>query len=183
MRAPLLDAPPAPSAEAQVPLRFEDLSQDGRLILEVFPNALGAAIWEPLVSKDPVARACRKQGIIPILSRFVMQGTPGPFGLRSEGVHARGTFAMAHDVGPGGEVERIYVNMWAELRAPLGRTWGPAPERAGESALAGRLFAEHVLTRPFAPASERRVTRLDMPASAQRVWQALRAARGEGAEH
>jgi acyl-CoA thioesterase FadM len=147
-----------------VPLRFEDLSQDGRLILEVFPNALGAAVWEPLLAKDPVARAARKQGVIPILTRFVMQGTQGPFALMREPVRAWGTFALAHGVAAGTEqVDRVYVNMWAELRAPIGRTYGPKPDRAGEMDVAGRVFAEHVLTRPFAPAAERRVLRLDIP--------------------
>lgn len=115
------------------------------------------------MGKDPVARACRKLGIIPILTRFVMQGTAGPFALMREPVRATGTFATAHGVSASGEVDRIYLNMWAELRAPVGRTYGPQPPRAGEMDVAGRVFGEHVLTRPFAPASERRVVRLDVP--------------------
>jgi hypothetical protein len=52
--------------------------------------------------------------------------------------------------------------MWADLYGVIGRTYGKT-DRAGERALAGRVYAEHVLTRPFAAPGERRVTTLDYP--------------------
>lgn len=54
------------------------------------------------------------------------------------------------------------VEMWADLHATIGRTYGKA-ERQGERSLVGRVFAEHVLTRPFAAAGDRRVRSLDFP--------------------
>jgi hypothetical protein len=47
--------------------------------------------------------------------------------------------------------------MWTTARAPRGRTHGPPPEGAGEPIAVGRVFAEHVMTRLFAPPSERKV--------------------------
>ncbi len=48
-------APPPPEtkvASARVHLRYEDVSQDGRLLLEVLPNALGAAVWSAQLERD-----------------------------------------------------------------------------------------------------------------------------------
>jgi hypothetical protein len=52
------------------------------------------------------------------------------------------------------------LNMWGEATAPIGSTRDPQPQNAGTSVVAGRIFAEHTLTRPFAPAGARSVTRL-----------------------
>jgi hypothetical protein len=54
------------------------------------------------------------------------------------------------------------LDMWADLHGPVGRTYGTV-DGAGQRALAGRVYAEHVLTRPFAPPEERRVMSLDFP--------------------
>ncbi|MGH7294760.1 MAG: hypothetical protein ACRELB_07505 [Polyangiaceae bacterium] len=145
-----------PRGSARVHLRFEDVTQDGRLVLEALPNALGPAIWRAILAQDPASKATFAAGIVPILSRFVLDGAPGPFSANAP-VEAEGTCQLARtDDG------RYVLDMWAELHAPIGRTYG-STERAGERALAGRIWAEHVLTRPFAPSGERRVTRLDYP--------------------
>ena len=141
---------------ARVHLRFEDVTQDGRLVLEALPNALGPTIWRGILAHDPASAATFAAGIVPILSRFVMEGAAGPFSANVP-VEAEGTCQLAR-TGDG----RYVLDMWADLYGPLGRTYG-AVERAGERALAGRLLAEHVLTRPFAAAGERRVTKLDYP--------------------
>jgi hypothetical protein len=158
-------APPeALRAHADVSLRFEDVTQDGRLVLDAIPNALGPAVWRAILSRDPSVMALLKEGIVPVLSRFMLEGEPGPVSATAV-VEARGAcqFARAAD-------GRIVVDMWADLYAPLGRTYGAA--RTGEAAarrepdnpaLVGRVFAEHVLTRPFAPAGERRVRDLSFP--------------------
>jgi hypothetical protein len=39
---------------------------------------------------------------------------------------------------------------------------GPAPSADAELVLVGRVYVEHVFTRPFAPPAERKVTRLDL---------------------
>jgi acyl-CoA thioesterase FadM len=148
-----------PRSEARVHLRFEDVTQDGRLVLEALPNALGPTVWRGILNKDPTSAATFAQGIVHILSRFVMEGSAGPFSANAP-VEAEGTCRLARADG------RIVLDMWADLHGVLGRTYGKA-ERAGERALAGRIMAEHVLTRPFAAPGERRVTSLDFPGAPQ----------------
>jgi hypothetical protein len=148
--------PDTAGATARVHLRYEDVSQDGRLLLEVLPNALGAAVWSAQLEGDSFAKTCIQHGVIPILSRFVIEGTPGPFGVTKPlGVTGRFQLAQGED--------RVFLNMWAELTGPIGRTYPPKPENAGTIAPAGHIFGEHVFTRLFAPPGERRVKKLDFP--------------------
>jgi hypothetical protein len=158
-------APPSePLQKARVALRFEDVTQDGRVVLEALPNALDPTIWRGALPRDPGAQACFARGIVPILSRFVLEGTPGPFPAYAP-VEAEATYRLAR-LDSGGFV----LDMWAELSAPLGRGHD-VPGAESPRAVAGRVFAEHVLTRPFGPPGERRVTVLafdaapDVPAS------------------
>src|SRR5689334_7158531 len=104
-------SPPVPDVEgatARVHLRYEDVCQDGRLLLEVMPNALGSAVWGAQLAKDSVAKTCMERGVIPILTRFVIEGTPGPFGVMTP-LGVAGRFQLARGDG------RVYLNMWAEL--------------------------------------------------------------------
>jgi hypothetical protein len=141
-----------------VHLRFEDVTQDGRLVLEALPNALGPTVWRGILAHDPSSAASFAAGIVPILSRFVLEGAPGPFSANAP-VEAEGTCQLAR-VGEGKDA-RYVLDMWAELTGVVGRTYGSV-EHAGERASAGRVWAEHVLTRPFAGSpAERRVTSLD----------------------
>jgi hypothetical protein len=136
-------------------LRFEDVTQDGRVVLEALPNALEPTVWRRLRDVEPATRACFARGIVPILTRFVLEGTPGPFSPHQP-VEARATWRTARtDDG------RIVLDMWAELFAPLATVYGPPREGAGTVAMVGRVYAEHVFTRPFAPPGERRVTEFD----------------------
>ena len=157
--------PPSVPAEQQtttsVTFRYEDASQDGRLLLPSLAFGLGESVWSKLINPHPAAPFMWKQGLIPILSRLVLEGTPGPFNP-TRAMQAEGSYALARTEKEGA-VERILLNMWLSLRAPLGRLQGPKPPRAGEVEVAGRVFAEHVFTRLFAPPGERKVLRLDLP--------------------
>ncbi len=134
-------------------MRFEDVTQDGRLVLEALPTALGPTVWRGLLEKTPALRACYAQGIFPILSRIMLEGTPGPFSANNR-LEGEGTYRFSRtDDG------RFMLDVWSDLFAPTGRTHGPPSE--GPPVLAGRVLAEHVFTRPFAPPGERRVTALD----------------------
>ncbi len=160
----MLEVPPAPDvpkiqrASATVPLRYEDVAQDGRLVLEALSPALGATVWRTLLS-SPEAERSRQEGVVPILTHLVASGTPGPFSIRHD-FQVEGLHQTAHSLGPDGKVDRLLVNMWTEVRAPLGRTYGPPPDGEGEVRLAGRLYAQHVITRLFAPPEERKVLSL-----------------------
>lgn len=143
-------------------LRYEDVTQDGRVQLETMPVALGA-LWKNLMGDAEVRKALREAGIIPILTRYELEGGAGPFAV-DKPIQVEGGFALAHSVGEDGQVARIHLDLDAELRGPKGRTNLPRPEDAGKRALVGRVRAEHVFTRPFAPAEERRVVSLPVGA-------------------
>jgi hypothetical protein len=169
------ETPSGPRATADVPIRYEDITQDGRFRLEALSNALGETVWKGLLNGHPSNAALRAQGIVPILTRYLAQGASGPFPM-SQTIRSAGTFEFTHSISPTtGEVDRLLLRMWVELFGPTGRTHGPPPEGAGTLTLAGRVFAEHVLTRPFGPAAERKVVRVDAPGlpgvpEARSVW-------------
>ncbi len=164
--------PPADGVRtsALVSLRFEDVTQDGRLVLEALPNALGPTVWRGMLTRDPFARIWLESGIVPILTRFRLEGMPGPFSAHAQlEAQATSRIALAGAPPPDG---RVVLDVWADLYAPIGRTYGATP-RDGERALAGQVFAEHTFTRLLALPGQRRVTPLDVPgASAVRETRA-----------
>ncbi|AKF09255.1 hypothetical protein [Sandaracinus amylolyticus] len=160
----LRDVPPEPQVpDAQrgagmLPLRYEDVVQDGRLRLEPVTHAIGAAIWKKTLSEHPLVLRLGAEGIVPILSRLQVEAGGGPISAR-EPVSARGTFELLRLIDDQ-DRQRLRVDMWAELQGTRGHTHGAAIEGAGEPVLLGRAIAEHVLTRPFAPPEERSVEQL-----------------------
>ncbi len=151
---------PDGGGRADVKLRYEDVTQDGRIALTTLPSGLGEAVWRAALSSHPARHALRNEGIIPILSRFAIDATPGPFGVEAP-IEARGAFQFAHSVDAAGAVDRIHLNMWLDLAGRRGRVWDPQPDGAGERIAAGRVFAEHVLTRLFAPPESRKVRQVE----------------------
>jgi hypothetical protein len=159
-------APPEPPADidwhaAEVPSRFEDITQDGRLQLGALLPGLGATTWRHLLA-HPDSKRLLESGIVPILSRLVIEGGIGPFSP-AHPLGARGAFAFSHTTDATGSIERLLLSMWLEVHAPIGRTYGAPPDDAGTPALAGRVYAEHTVTRPFASSpEERRVQPADL---------------------
>jgi hypothetical protein len=153
------EPPTAERAVAASALRYEDVSQDGRLMLLALPHAIGDVVWRTQLIHHPVTRVAHA-GILPILSRFVVEGGSGPVSVRWP-LEAHGCFQLAHTASDDGAVNRIVLNMWTSLIGPIGRTNGPPPEHAGEPVHVGRVFAEHVFTRPFAPPESRKVLALE----------------------
>ena len=147
-------------SEAELPLRFEDITQDARLQLVALLPGLGATGWRALM-KEPYTKTMLRSGIVPLLTRIVMQAEDGPFSVNGS-LRYRGSYGFSHVLGANGEVERLQLAMWLEAELPIGRTYGAAPANAGERTLAGRVYAEHTLTRPFGPKEERRVRRLEV---------------------
>lgn len=160
-----MESPPPPEGaqwtEAEAPVRFEDVAQDGRLQLGGMMHCLGRTGWRALM-RSAFAKPLFDQGILPLLTRLVASGVGGPFGVDPD-LRARGTFDLAHVPADGGGADRILLRMWLEVSAPIGVVYGPAPDRAGQVVPAGTVYAEHTLTRPFAPPGERRVTRVAAP--------------------
>ena len=155
------DVPAEQRATGSLPFRYEDIAQDGRLMLSALSPALGAVVWSKLFTHHPAARGLSSAGVVPILTRLVVEGLPGPFSVNSAATVA-GAFQPAHAVLDG-QVDKLIFNMWAQMEAPHAQTFGPRPSEGAPLAVAGRVFAEHVLTRLFAPAADRKVTRLDVP--------------------
>jgi hypothetical protein len=155
------EVPAEQRASAPLPFRYEDIAQDGRVMLGALSPALGAVIWTKVLAHHPASRELHRAGIVPILTRLVAEGFPGPFSVNSVAT-VTGSFQAAHAVIDGA-VDKIIFNMSAQMAAPHARTFGPRPRADAPLAVAGRVFAEHVLTRLFAPAAERKVTRLDLP--------------------
>jgi hypothetical protein len=154
------DVPPEQRAAGQVPLRYEDISQDGRVKLLTLPHTSGPTVWQQALRPSAIVQA-QHAGVVPILTRLVMEGGGGPVSVRKP-LEVTGCYALCHTVDQAGEVNRLILNIWVDVHAPLARTHGPPPPRAGELVRVGRCFAEHVITRPFADRAHRKVLRFDL---------------------
>lgn len=148
-------------AEGTLRLRYEDIAQDGALAPSVLSAGVGVSVWEKLMA-NPAAQGMWSRGEIPILTRLVLASGEGPVSVGAP-VTIRGAHRFSHVRLDSGEVDRILLEMWASARAPRGHTHGPVPGPEAEIVTAGRLYAEHVLTRLFAAKGDRKVRRLEVP--------------------
>ncbi|MET0342272.1 MAG: hypothetical protein ABW252_14805 [Polyangiales bacterium] len=148
--------PPDQRTTRGVFVQYEDVAQDGSLKVGGMPAAIGLVCMGKLWFKTPLARMTGPNGIVAILTRIAMQTTGGPVSVRKQ-IEVDGLYQLAHTRDGAREVSRIFVNGHAELYAPIGRTHAPQPPNAGDRVHVGRVFAEHVFTRPFAPAGTRKV--------------------------
>jgi hypothetical protein len=155
------DVPAEQRGETRGHLRYEDVSQDGRLLVGALAPFLGGAVWSNL-GRQELMHAVTRSGVVPILTRLSLRGGAGPIAIRPQ-VHAFGRYQVAHAVDASGEIDKLFLNMWCRVEGAKGRTYGPPPEGAGESIVVGELFAEHVFTRLFAPPEQRKVRRFDLP--------------------
>lgn len=166
------DVPGDQIGRGRLSLRYEDVLQDGRVQLRAMTHAVGAALWRDALARHPLAGWFGRSGVIPILSRLRVQGGGGPVSVRTI-LDCEGRFDLARTIDERGEV-RLRLDTWTELVGARARTHGPPPDDAGAPVLLGRVHAEHVLTRPFAPAHERKVAALpsDAPSAAvrERAW-------------
>jgi hypothetical protein len=137
--------------------RYDDVSQDGKVQLTTMMPGLGA-VWRSFGETKELGAWFREQGILPVLRRLVIAGEGGPFSAGCP-LESTGTWRLARETGG----DRIFLDMWLEVRAPNARTLAPPPAADAPRVLAGRIHAEHVLTKPFAPPGERKVTRIDVP--------------------
>ncbi len=163
---PSFPAPPMPDfapervATASFQLRYEDVAQDGRMMATALPPAIGWTVWRQLLAEHAAASEMQRQGLVAILSRLTVEGTDEPIRVDRR-VDSTGGYQVAHTRNAAGDVDKLFLNMWVEVRGARGRI--VPPEGPGAPVVAGRVFAEHTFTRPFAPPDQRRVTRLDIP--------------------
>lgn len=144
--------------EAATPLRYEDLTQDGRLMPIALPPTM-SPLWRDVLTDHPGARNALKTGVIPILTRMILVSVDQPIHV-NRAVDVRAGFELAHDRDASGEVARLFMNVWTSVRGAAGRI--SPNSKPGGPALAGHLFAEHTFTRLLAPPDQRKVTRLDV---------------------
>ncbi len=166
--------PDGPRARGEMQLRYEDVAQDGRLMLGALSHGLGEIVWRKTLENHAGSVTLRESGVVPILTRIRFEGGGGPLSI-ARPLALEGGFSLAHAVTASGEVDRIFIDMWLEATGVRARLYGPPPSRAGEPVLAGRLYAEHVFTRLFAAPEDRKVLRLDGPGlpgvpEARREW-------------
>jgi hypothetical protein len=138
-------------------LRYEDVSQDGHLVMEALPTALGA-VWQHL-DREQRASLGVEPGVLPILSRVVVESGEGPIPVVPTTVD--GLYQLAHTVDEAGAVDRLVLAMWSRVSSVIGHTTAAPPPDAGRAIVAGRVFAEHVFTRPFGPPERRKVRALE----------------------
>jgi hypothetical protein len=166
------DVPEDQRAHGPVILRYEDVSQDGRLTMEGMPHALGEVFWRPASQRVSFGAILRGKGILPILSRLVTEGGEGPIGVHDP-LDGDGRWLLVGVDDDRSEPRQLRIDVWVDLAGKRGRVHGPPPPGAGERIPVGRVVAEHVFTRPFGPAAERRVTAIDGVTPRVRVrWRA-----------
>jgi hypothetical protein len=160
----MFPAPPSPvfpetqAATTETYLRYEDITQDGRLMPIAVPPSL-AGVWRGVLVKHPGATAAAQSGILPILTRLTIGVAESPIRV-DRPIECRGGFELAHDRDASGEVTRLFMNVWSEVWGQGGRIVPRTP--AGPPTKAGWLFAEHTFTRPFGPPDQRRITKLNV---------------------
>lgn len=159
---PMPDVPATQRDSAASHLRYSDVAQDGRVMVSAFPYLVSPMLWGSLLSKHPLTPALRSQGILPILTRAILEGSDSTVSVFRP-VTARGCFQLACTRDAEHQVERIVLDAWAELGGTSDRTYGPPPPDQGALVNIGRVFLEHVLTRPFAPPEARKVRSIAAP--------------------
>jgi hypothetical protein len=145
---------PGHSTTTTAYLRYEDVTQDGRLIPIAAPSAL-AGLWRDVLVNHAGHRNAIGAGIVPILTRLTINSLEQPIRV-DRPIESRTGFALAHDL-QGTDVSRLFMNIWCEIRGVAGKL-GRNPT-AGDLSLAGTLFAEHTYTRLLAAPDQRKVTR------------------------
>jgi hypothetical protein len=163
------DLPADQRANAQGFINYEDAAQDGRILLLAMPHFMGLSVRQHLMH-HPLARGAARMGVLPILSRMVIEGTDASISMRRP-VSAAGCFQLAHTVSAAGEVDRIILNMWVSLtgakrrpRLPGGTPPPPSdPTAEPEMVAVGRVYGENVFTRLHAAPDQRKVLRLEVP--------------------
>lgn len=163
---PFPDVPHEQHGRGELQIRYEDVTQDGRLGARPTTHAIGAALWRDVLDRHPLAPTLMQEGIVPILTRLVVATGGGPIGVRAH-LHAKGAFELVEAIDASGK-SRFRADLWADVSGTVSRTFGPPPPGAGQEVALASMWAEHVLTRPFAPPSERTVDRLPEAFAASR---------------
>src|SRR5437588_838735 len=86
---------PATRASGQMPMRYEDIDQQGGVKLLAFPAAIGAIVWHQSIRQNEAVMKLQRQGIAAILTRLWLQAGQGPVSA-SRPFSADGRYRLAH---------------------------------------------------------------------------------------
>jgi hypothetical protein len=152
----------APFHSAHFDLRYDDLTQHGHIKQSALQLVLGRIGFAELWARHPLYDT-RRQGILPIMSRLVLEAEAVPVSF-SAPVEGRGRLELAHERAADGSVSALFMNSYGEMWGPRSSRQRQAPPGGKrEHVLIGRAFGEHVFTRPFAKAGQRKVLAFDVP--------------------
>lgn len=140
---------------ARFDTRYEDLTQDGHAKLTALPAALGRACFAELWPQHPLAQL-QNEGVRPILSRLAIEVEPAAARLLGS-FEGRGLLRLAHERDANDRVQAIFLNAEASVWALARRSREPKAVRVG------RVFGDHVFTRPHADRASRKVLSFDVP--------------------
>ena len=90
------EVPAEQQATAQGSLRYEDVAQDGRLLLHSLPHFMGRSVFQGMMVRNEAARANAHAGIFPIITRLVVEGGDGPVSVRTRSPAPRGVPDRPH---------------------------------------------------------------------------------------
>jgi hypothetical protein len=172
-----------PPVSAPFDLRYDDLTQHGHIKLSTLHLVLGRVCFDKVWTRHPLFET-RRQGVFPILSRMVLEADPVAVSFTAP-LDGRGRVEVAHERDAQGQVSALFLNAYGEIwglrsrrqpgseshRVQSDRAAGAGSARssaplAREPVRVGRAFGEHVLTKPFGPAAERKTLRLEVPGQA-----------------
>ena len=148
------------TARADFPIRYDDVTQHGHIKQVTLPMVLAKVCFETLWTRHPLF-VTRKQGIVPILSRLVLESEPiaVSFGTPLEG---RGEIQLAQERSHEGAVSALFMNTFADIWAIPSRRNQGVDASTRQPIRIGRAFGEHVLTKPFGAPEDRKVLRFDV---------------------
>lgn len=157
-------------------LRYDDINQQGWLCAMALPEALGQVFWRGKVRELGLFDALEAQGIVAILTRLSLAPGDGPVSIYNA-VRGECRHRIAACRTAAGDIDRLVMDVWIDLFAPRDRLYGEQHDQA--SICCGRVHAEHVFTRLFAPLAERKVTCFEVDGfepvpSEERPWRAPR---------
>ncbi len=164
------EVPPSQRGRGDLALRYEDVSQDGRLGCRAMTHGIGPALFRDVIRTHAAAPLFAKEGIVPILSRVTVESHGGPIGVQLP-VACDGAFSFVKTTDARSKV-RFRADMWVFVQGRRGRTHGPTPTEADPMLALGTVLAEHVLTRPFGAPERRHVDALPdtLVPGEERAW-------------